>query len=159
MLGIRSELSLLRSAQICSDSVFLIRIFSKKLALSLPFGVEKILSGSDHFRSDSTQNTRLTAKTSTDWRVTHTSALTHDVAHARKKQLGLLKTRTLAFTHNAGEENYHRLASDMHTGCYTQCGAHQEKHHTFVGAADAPLRLCMSKQDTTNMGVWGLKQP
>ena len=23
---------------------------------------------------------------------------------------------------------------------------------------DAPLRLCVSKQETTNMGVWGLKQ-
>ena len=52
MLGIWSEL------------VFLIRICSENLALSLPFGVKKILSGSDQFRSDSAQNTCLTAKTS-----------------------------------------------------------------------------------------------
>ena len=45
MLGIWSELSLLRSAQICSELVFLIRICSENSALSLPFGVEKILSG------------------------------------------------------------------------------------------------------------------
>ena len=45
MLGIWSELSLLRYAQICSELVFLIRICSENLALSLPFGVEKILSG------------------------------------------------------------------------------------------------------------------
>ena len=44
--------------------MFLIRICSENLALSQPFGVKKFLSGSDQFRSDSAQNTRLTAKTS-----------------------------------------------------------------------------------------------
>ena len=43
------------------------------------------------------------------------SALTHDVAHARKK-LGSLKTHTPAITHSAGHDNCHRLVCDKYTG-------------------------------------------